>query len=246
MTELDGRNANGASRSGIAWTRRVVEAADVRLATWPKLRLARKIPRLRKKNAFGGTFPHCFGKASLHEAGHLTPPRPTPMPPKKGGKKKGGKKKGPSYFSNEDGVDHCAPFGFAAGDLIDTPLGLRACVSGVKYTSLEALEGGVLWVKYAGSDKEAPIPNPAENPGYKRASETTHLWREVDRLAKAAAVKQKARDLAKAKKAIEDAIEAAKEAKNAPQTAKKKPNAKGTKEENGDGKENAKENNVKG
>ena len=87
------------------------------------------------------------------------------MPPKKGGKK-GGKKKGPAYMTHEDGVDHCAPFGFAPGDMIHTPLGLRACVLGVKYASVETLEGGVLWVRYDGPlEKEAPIEHPASTPG---------------------------------------------------------------------------------
>ena len=91
------------------------------------------------------------------------------MPPKKGGKK-GGKKKGPAYMTHEDGVDHCAPFGFAPGDMIHTPLGLRACVLGVKYASPEDLGGGVLWVKYDGPlEKEAPIENPSAMSGYVRA-----------------------------------------------------------------------------
>ncbi len=145
------------------------------------------------------------------------------MPPKKGGKK-GGKKKGPAYMTHEDGVDHCAPFGFAPGDIIHTPLGLRACVIGVKYASTENLEGGVLWVRYDGPlEKEAPIENPSTMPGYARAPETAHLWREVDRLNAAAAVKAEKRRIAAAKRDAEAALEAAKNASSAP---KKPPAAK--------------------
>ena len=160
------------------------------------------------------------------------------MPPKKGGKK-GGKKKGPAYMTHEDGVDHCAPFGFAPGDIIHTPLGLRACVLGVKYASPEDLGGGVLWVKYDGPlEKEAPIENPSAVPGYVRAPETAHLWREVDRLNAAAAVKAEKRRIANARKNAEAALEAAKTASSAP----KKPAAAKKKEEDdasGDNKENA-------
>ena len=159
------------------------------------------------------------------------------MPPKKGGKK-GGKKKGPAYMTHEDGVDHCAPFGFAPGDMIHTPLGLRACVLGVKYASVETLEGGVLWVRYDGPlEKEAPIEHPVSTPGYARAAETAHLWREVDRLNAAAAVKAEKRRIAGAKKDAEAALEAAKNASSAPKksstaAAKKKEeeNAAGDKE----------------
>ena len=159
------------------------------------------------------------------------------MPPKKGGKK-GGKKKGPTYMTHEDGVDHCAPFGFAPGDMIHTPLGLRACVLGVKYASVETLEGGVLWVRYDGPlEKEAPIEHPVSTPGYARAAETAHLWREVDRLNAAAAVKAEKRRIASAKKDAEAALEAAKNASSAPKktpaaAAKKKEeeNAAGDKE----------------
>jgi hypothetical protein len=160
------------------------------------------------------------------------------MPPKKGGKK-GGKKKGPAYMTHEDGVDHCAPFGFAPGDMIHTPLGLRACVLGVKYASPEDLGGGVLWVKYDGPlEKEAPIENPSVMSGYVRAPETAHLWREVDRLNAAAAVKAEKRRIANARKNAEAALEAAKTASSAP----KKPAAAKKKEEDdasGDNKENA-------
>jgi hypothetical protein len=160
------------------------------------------------------------------------------MPPKKGGKK-GGKKKGPAYMTHEDGMDHCAPFGFAPGDMIHTPLGLRACVLGVKYASPEDLGGGVLWVKYDGPlEKEAPIENPSVMSGYVRAPETAHLWREVDRLNAAAAVKAEKRRIANARKNAEAALEAAKTASSAP----KKPAAAKKKEEDdasGDNKENA-------
>ena len=148
-------------------------------------------------------------------------PPPAGMPSKKGGKKKAGKKKGNTYFTNEDGVEHCAPFGFAPGDLIDTPLGLRAVVLGVKYAFPEDLTGGVLWVRYALSEKEAPIENPSVLTGYKRASATEHLWREVDKLNAAAAGKQRARDADDARKRSEEAVELAKMEKSLPQTAKK-------------------------
>ena len=142
-------------------------------------------------------------------------------------------------MTHEDGVDHCAPFGFAPGDMIHTPLGLRACVLGVKYASVETLEGGVLWVRYDGPlEKEALIEHPASTPGYARAAETAHLWREVDRLNAAAAVKAEKRHVSRpTKKDAEAALEAAKNASSAPKktpaaAAKKKEeeNAAGDKE----------------
>ena len=144
------------------------------------------------------------------------------MPPKKGGtKKKGKKKKGPSYMTHEDGVDHCAPFGFQPGDIIHTPLGLRASVLGVKYATPEDLGGGVLWVKYEDpSEKEAPIENPASVSGYARASETERLRREVDRLNAAAAAKRSAREAALARKENEEAAASAK-TRSSSMTAKK-------------------------
>ena len=165
------------------------------------------------------------------------------MPPKKGGKK-GGKKKGPAYMTHEDGVDHCAPFGFAPGDMIHTPLGLRACVLGVKYASVETLEGGVLWVRYDGPrEKEAPIEHPASTPGYARAAETAHLWREEDELNAAAAVKAEKDASRPRKKTRRRLWKAAKNASSAPKKTPAAAAAKKKEEENAAGdKENGVEN----
>ncbi|GAQ89812.1 hypothetical protein KFL_005650040 [Klebsormidium nitens] len=101
------------------------------------------------------------------------------MPPKRKGEgsKKGGKKgkkqSKPTFYTGEE---HCLPFGFRAGDLIRTPLGLIGTILGVKFARPDDKETGVMWVEYEGG-KQVPLERGVV--GYERLTEAEHIWRDV-------------------------------------------------------------------
>ncbi|GBG66499.1 hypothetical protein CBR_g63082 [Chara braunii] len=107
--------------------------------------------------------------------------RSTPASKKSGKEKRGrrGKKKGNAnaFFTSEDDT---LAFGFRAGDIIRTPLGLICTVIGVKYTRPGDKESGQLWVEYEG-EKRFPLERDL---GYSRCGEADHIWRDVMQLKK--------------------------------------------------------------
>jgi hypothetical protein len=157
---------------------------------------------------------------------------------KKGGKKKGAKAKGPAYYTDEDGVDHCAPFGFALNDILTTPIGLRGTVLGVKYDKAAEREGGVMWVKYDGTGREAPIENPTTTDGYRRDTDGAHVWREVQRIREEVLRKEAVKEAALALIRAKEAEEAAKAAALAAKQAKPKKNKAKAEATPAEGKEN--------
>ena len=153
-------------------------------------------------------------------------------------KKKGAKAKGPAYYTDQDGVDHCAPFGFAPNDIITTPIGLRGTVLGVKYDKAAEREGGVMWVKYDGTGREAPIENPTTTDGYSRDTEGAHVRREVQRIREEVLRKEAVKEAALALIRAKEAEEAAKAAALAAKQAKPKKKKAKAEAPPADGKEN--------
>lgn len=149
------------------------------------------------------------------------------MPKKKGGRK--GKARAPAFYTGDQDL---APFGFKLRDIVQTPLGLKGTVIGVKYDSPENRESARLWVEYPGG-KQSPLEPRLQagfigQHGYRRCPEAEHIWRDV------CDIRQKMKEAEEARLAAEErarlrlealALEAEKAAKKNKGKAKPKPAA---------------------
>ncbi len=93
------------------------------------------------------------------------------------------KKAAVAYLTDDQS---CKPFGFSAGTIVLTPLGVEVTILGVR--------GGKLWAMFP-SDQESPLgPSSAsqfETEGYTRVHESRHILRDTE-----ASQKKKIEDLA--------------------------------------------------
>jgi hypothetical protein len=112
------------------------------------------------------------------------------MPPKK----KGGGAKKAKKVEYDTSVEACAPFGFLPNDIVETPLGLKVVIVGVKLAKPDDPTTGRLWAMYSASCASPLGPKSAEefaHRGFRRASLTEHILRDhKETMAKIERIKQ--------------------------------------------------------